>query len=194
MALDHKKQNRLSTIQLSKVLININIDAKYIGTLRWHLPVFRVLHFKIVFITHQQSIHLQKHSYQTLCGVRSITKPLSLSLSSTCMLQTIIGQDIPPDIYRWCYIKQDLQFPCCVQYTCNMMSQVEETSLERAVNNSINNMQHGLVPQLRGESVMEISSRGQTGGHKWGERKDVRSLSGSGGGVTFQGRDIMDAS
>lgn len=74
------------------------------------------------------------------------------------------------------------------------MSQVEETSLERAVNNSINNMQHGLVPQLRGESVMEISSRGQTGGHKWGERKDVRSLSGAGWGVTFQGRDIMDAS
>lgn len=61
-----------------------------------------------------------------------------------------------------------------------MMSQVEETSLERAVNNSINNMQHGLVPPLRGESVMEISSRGQTGEHKWRERKDVRSLSGAG--------------
>lgn len=74
------------------------------------------------------------------------------------------------------------------------MSQVEETSLERAVNNSINNMQQGLVPQLRGESVMEISSRGQTGEHKWGGgRKDVRSLSGAGWGVTFQGRDIMDA-
>lgn len=71
------------------------------------------------------------------------------------------------------------------------MSQVEETSLERAVNNSINNMQHRLVPPLRGESVMEISSRGQTGEHKWRERKDVRSLSGAGWGVTFQGRDTI---
>lgn len=44
-----KKQNRMSIIRLSKVLININIDAKYVGTLRWHLPVFTVLHFKIVF-------------------------------------------------------------------------------------------------------------------------------------------------
>lgn len=96
------------------------------------------------------------------------------------MLQAIIGQDIPYDIYRWCYIKQDLQFPCCVQYTCNMMSQVEETSLGCAVNNGINNIRHGLVPLLTGESVMEISSRGQTGEHKWGERKDVRSLSGAG--------------
>lgn len=53
----------------------------------------------------------------------------------------------------------------------------------------------GLPPTLyRRESVMEISSRGQTRVRKWGERKDARSLSGAGWGVTFQGRDPSAAS
>lgn len=151
---------------------------------------FTVVHFKIL---RKNSWHC-KNTATKLWVIRSNTKPLSPLLPSTCMLQAIIGQDIPYDIYRWCYIKQDLQFPCCVQYTCNMMSQVEETSLGCAVNNGINNIQHGLVPLLRGKSVMEISSRGQTGEHKWGERKDVRSLSGAGWGVFFQSRDPTDAS
>lgn len=38
----------------------------------------------------------------------------------------------------------------------------------------------GLPPLLRRESVTEISSRGQTGVRKWGERKDARSLGGAG--------------
>lgn len=68
---------------------------------------------------------------------------------SLCL--TIIGQGIPCDIYRLYYIKQDWQFLCCAQYACNMMSWVREVSLECAVNNSINNIQHRLTPPPRSE-------------------------------------------
>lgn len=101
---------------------------------------------------------------------------------------TIVGQDVPCDIYRQFYIKQHWQFLCCEQYLCNMMSWVRERSLECAVNNSINNTQPRLAPQRR-ESVMEISSRGKTRARKWGQGKDARSLDCAGRGVAFQGRE-----
>lgn len=102
---------------------------------------------------------------------------------------TMIVHSIISDIYRWYYTERDGQFVCCAQYTCNMMSWVREASLECAVNNSINNIQHRPAPLSQEKVWRKLAAEDRQESASGRKEKKQGALMGTDLGVAFQGRD-----